>query len=216
VEALAAEAQGSVLRLLDRVEKQRKFMSVKVMTRFGSRILLLTFCCLFPLDGIAQLRGPKVIERVVVIGYRRLTERDIRAHIRMRPGQLFMSELGRRDLDRILATGLFDTKQTRVFGETGVRGGVEVVFEMVEMPLISKVTFKDLSPSEEIDIVELLRAKRIDLVKDAVYQPGKAQSAQRLIKELLISNGWRDVRVTDVLERIDTFVSIEFAISRSK
>ena len=191
-------------------------MSVKGMTRFGLPILLLTLCCLFPLDGIAQVRGPKIIERVVVVGYRRLTERDIRAHIRMRPGQLFTYELGRRDLDRIRATGLFDTKQTRVYGETGVRGGVEVVFEVVEMPLISKVTFKGLSPGEEIDIVELLRAKRIDLVKDAVYQPDKAQSAQRLIKELLISNGWRDVRVDCDLERVDTFVSIELVISRSK
>ena len=187
-----------------------------MITRFGSRILLVTFCCLFPFDGSAQSRGPKVIERVVVIGYRRLTERDIRAHIRMRPGQLFTYELGRSDLDRILATGLFDTKQTRVFGETGMRGGVEVVLEVVEMPLISKVTFKGLSPREEINIVELLRTKRIDLVKDAVYQPGKAKSAQRLIKEFLMSNGWRDVSVTDVLECIDTFVSIEFIISRSQ
>ena len=186
------------------------------MTRFCSRVLVLIFCYVFPLDGIAQVRGPKVIERVVVIGYRRLTEPDVRAHIRMRPGQLFTYESGQRDLDRILATGLFDMKQTRVYEEAGVRGGVEVVFEVVEMPLISKVSFKGLSPSEEIDVVELLRAKRIDLVKDAVYQPGKGKSAQRLIKEFLISNGWRDVRITSVLETFDnTFVSIELAISRS-
>ena len=191
-------------------------MSFNVLTSFGSRILLVTLCCLFPFDGSAQSRGPKVIERVVVVGYRRLTERDIRAHIRMRPGQLFTYELGRSDLDRILATGLFDTKHTRVFGETGMRGGVQVVFEVVEMPLISKVTFKGLSPSEEIDIVELLRTNRIDLVKDAVYQPGKVTAAQRLINEHLTTNGWRDVSVTDVLERNATFISIEFTISRSK
>jgi len=153
---------------------------------------------------------------VVVMGYRRLSERDILTHIRMRPGQLFTYELRRRDLDRILATELFDTKQTRVFGESGVRGGVEVVFEVVEMPLISKVTFKSLSPSEEIEIVERLRANGIDLVKDAVYQPRKVQSAQRLIKELLNSHGWRGVQVTGAFESSAQFVSIEFTISRSK
>jgi len=186
------------------------------MPRLSPRILLLACCCLCPFDGSAQSRGPKVIERVVVMGYRRLSERDIRTHIRMRPGQLFTYELGRRDLDRILATGLFDTKQTRVFGESGVRGGVEVVFEVVEMPLISKVTFKGLSPSEEIEIVERLRANGIDLVKDAVYQPRKVQSAQRLIKELLNSHGWREVQVTGAFESSAQFVSIEFTISRSK
>ena len=98
-----------------------------------------------------------------------------------------------------------------------MRGGVEVVFEVVEMPLISKVTFKGLSSSEEIEIVERLRANGIDLVKDAVYQPYKVQSAQLLIKELLNSHGWREVQVTDVLESISAqFVSIEFEISRSK
>jgi outer membrane protein assembly factor BamA len=134
----------------------------------------------------------------------------------MRPGQLFTYELGRRDLDRILATGLFDTKHTRVYGESGVRGGVEVVFEIAELPLISKVTFKGLSPSEEIEIVERLRANGIDLVRGAVYQPQKVQSAHRLIKELLNSHGWREVQVTDTFESSAQFVSIEFEISRSK
>ncbi len=183
----------------------------------GSRILLLTICCLFPPpSGTAQVRGPKFIESVEVIGYRRLTESDIRAHIRMRAGQLFTYELSQRDLEAILETGLFDPRRTRVFGETGVRGGVVVVFEVVEMPLISNVTFKGLSRIEEADIVEAFRAKRINLVKDAVYQPVKVETAQRLIKGLLVSQGWRDVRVTDVEESIDTFVSIEFEISRSR
>jgi outer membrane protein insertion porin family len=193
-----------------------KALSVKVTTRFGSLISLLLFYCLFPFEGVAQSRGPKVIERVVVAGYRRLSERDIRAHISMRPGELFTPESGRRDLERILATGLFDMKQTKVFGETGVRGGVEVVFEVVEMPLISKVTFKGLRASEEAEIVERIRANAITLVKDAVYQPSQAQSAQRLIKEFLISHGWREVEVTEVLEYTGTFVSIEFVISGSK
>jgi outer membrane protein assembly factor BamA len=186
--------------------------------KLGSKIFLLTLLCLIPLAvGTAQVRGPKVIESVVVIGYRRLAERDIRAHIRMRPGELFTYELGRRDLDRILATGLFDLKRTRVFGETGVRGGVEVVFEVVEMPLISSVTFRGLSPTDETDILKLLRTNGIDLVKDAVYQPGKAQSAQRVIKELLESKGWRDITVNILLESADAqFVSVEIAISRSK
>ena len=191
-------------------------MSVKGMVRSCSPILLLTFYCLFPAVGTAQLRGPKVIEHVVVIGNRRLTERDIRSHIRMRPDQMFTYESGRRDLDRILATGLFDMQKSRVIGESGVRGGVDVVFEVVEMPLISKVTFSGLTPSEEVSVVELLRAKRIDLVKDAVYQPSKAQSAQGVIKEFLSSNGWRDVSVTILLEHIDGSVSVEIAISRAK
>jgi outer membrane protein assembly factor BamA len=186
------------------------------MPIFGPRMLLVVFCCLFPFDGGAQSRRPKIIERVVVMGYRRLSQREIRAHLRMRPGQLFTYELGRRDLDRILATGLFDPKNTRVYAESGVRDGVEVVFEVVELPLISRVTFKGLTPSEQIEIVESLRANGIDLVKDAVYQPQKVQSAHRVIKERLNSHGWREVQVTDAFESTAQFVSIEFQISRSK
>ena len=84
------------------------------------------------------------------------------------------------------------------------------------MPLISKVTFKGLSPSEEIEIAERLRANGIDLVRDAVYQPQKVESAHRLIKELLNSQGWREVQITDAFESSAQFVSIEFTISRSK
>jgi outer membrane protein assembly factor BamA len=147
---------------------------------------------------------------VEVIGYRRLTETDVRSHIKMRAGQLFTQERSRRDLQDLLATGLFNMRQTRLVTEPGMRGGVVVIFEVVEMPLILNVTITGLRGIEQSDIMSALRAKRINLVKDAVYDPVKVRAARRLIEELLVAHGWPDATVTDTEELGDIYISIVF------
>ena len=179
-----------------------------------SCILSVALSSLFLLaSGNAQVSRRKSIESVEVIGYRRLTETDVRSHIRMRAGQLFTQERSRRDLEEILATGLFNERQTRVVTELGTRGGVVVIFEVVEMQLILNVTFKGRG-IEGSDIMKALRAKRINLVKDAVYDPVKVQAARRLIEELLAAHGWPDASVTDIVEELkNPYISIVFEAS---
>lgn len=78
----------------------------------------------------------RLVESVDIIGNRRLTTKEILAWIQTRPGDPYNEEKLKRDLKALLSTGYFDKTQTRVMIEDGVRGGVRVVFEVVELPSV--------------------------------------------------------------------------------
>jgi outer membrane protein assembly factor BamA len=153
------------------------------------------------------------VESVEVIGYRRLTKADISVHIKTRSGQRFSNERIGRDLEAILATNLFDKKRTRVTTEPGLRGGAVVIFEVVEMPLLSAVSFKGLRAIKASQIFDALRKKGISLEKNTVYDPVKVGAAERIIQDLLALNGYPDAIVTEIGERTGTYVSITFEVA---
>jgi hypothetical protein len=80
----------------------------------------------------------RLIESVDIIGNRKLTANEILSWIQTRPGSSYSEEKLKRDFDAILATGQFDKTQTRVMIEDGVRGGVRVIFEVVELTFVIK------------------------------------------------------------------------------
>ncbi len=92
-------------------------------------------------------------------------------------------------------------------------GGVVVIFEVVELPLLLEVKFQGLRGIKESEIIEALREKDIHLVKDAVYDVVKVRAARRVIQQLLGSRGWPNAVITTREEIGGTYVSIEFEIS---
>ena len=78
----------------------------------------------------------RLVESVEIIGNRKLTAEQILSWIKTRPGDTYREEQVKRDFDAILATGYFDKTQTRAIIEDGVRGGVRLIFEVVELPAI--------------------------------------------------------------------------------
>ena len=56
------------------------------------------------------------------------------SHLKTRPGESYGQEQITADLQSILMLGFFDRKETRVRVEEGSRGGVNVIFELVELP----------------------------------------------------------------------------------
>jgi hypothetical protein len=155
----------------------------------------------------------RLVESVEVIGYRRLTKADISVYIKTRSGQWFSNERIRRDLERILASNLFDKRHTRVTIEPGLEGGVVVIFEVVEMPLVSSVSFKGLRVIEASQIFEAFRQKGISLEKDTVYDPVKVRAAERVIQDLLVINGYPNASITEIGEMSGTYVSITFEVA---
>jgi TonB family protein len=74
------------------------------------------------------------IERLEIIGLRSRPSEEIMSLIKTRPGESYSQEQITTDLQSILALGFFDRKETRVRVEEGSRGGVNVIFELVELP----------------------------------------------------------------------------------
>jgi TonB family protein len=76
----------------------------------------------------------RLIERLEITGLRSRGSQEIMAHLKTRPGEPCRQEQVMADLQSLLALGFLDRKESRVRVEEGVRGGVNVVFELVELP----------------------------------------------------------------------------------
>jgi outer membrane protein assembly factor BamA len=177
-------------------------------------IVLIAIGSLLPAMLSAEAQHSKrLVEAVEVVGNRRLTAKEILSHVETRPGEPFSNKRSQRDLQKLLALGVFNKMKTRVLIDEGFRGGVVVIFEVVELRLLLEVKFQGLRGIKESEIIEALREKNINLVKDAVYDVAKVRAARRVIQQLLGSRGWPDAVITTREEIGGTYVSIEFAIS---
>jgi TonB family protein len=144
--------------------------------------------------GLNDAAG-RQIEAVEIVGNRRFSAEEILRRVKTRPGDLLNVQQVSRDLETILATGYFDKAGTRVITEEGVRGGVVIIFETFELPLVREVKFEGLKYLTEAVVLDALLKENIDVRKGAVYDPAKVRSAVRVIRNLLESKGQGNANV---------------------
>src|SRR5258708_20970527 len=84
----------------------------------------------------------QVVESVNIQGNRRLRNEDLLYYIKTRPGDVYDPAALERDLKELLSLNFFDKVKTRVLTEDGIRGGVNVIFEVSELPIIRDLQFK--------------------------------------------------------------------------
>ena len=75
----------------------------------------------------------RLIERVEITGLRSRGSQEIMALLKTRPGEPYHQEQVMADFQSLLALGFLDRLKTRVRLEEGVRGGINVVFELAEL-----------------------------------------------------------------------------------
>src|SRR4051812_16119201 len=138
----------------------------------------------------------QVVENVDIQGNRRLRDEDLLYYIKTRPGDVYDPAALERDLKELLSLNFFDKTATRVLTEDGVRGGVDVVFEVKELPILRDLQFKGAKALTESDILKEFREKRVGISKESVYDPVKARNAARLLREMLASKGYPNAKVT--------------------
>ena len=73
--------------------------------------------------------------------------------------------------------------------ENGARGGVNIIFEVKELPIIRDLTFEGLKSVQESDVLKAFRERRVGVSKESIYDPVKVRNAMRVIKELLSAGG---------------------------
>jgi len=193
---------------------KRGKMRAHVTSFLSLPIMLIAIGSLLPAMRSAEAQHSKrLVEAVEVVGNRRLTAKEILSNVETQPGEPFSNKRSQQDLQKLLALGVFDNTETRVLIDEGVRGGVVVIFEVVELPLVLEVKFQGLRGVKESEMIEALREKNINLVKDAVYDVVKVRAARRVIQQVLGSRGWPKAVITTREEIGGTYVSIEFQIS---
>lgn len=134
--------------------------------------------------------APQVlVESVDIQGNRRNRDEDLLYYIQTRKGDPYNEAQVQRDLQALLALGFFSKTESRVLTQQGARGGVDVIFEVKELPIIRDLQFKGLHSVTESDVLKAFREKRIGIQKENILDPVKLNNATRLLKELLASKG---------------------------
>ena len=157
----------------------------------------------------------QLVEEVDIQGNRRLRDDDLLYYIKTRPGDVYNPQQLERDLRELLSLNFFDKVGTRVLTEPGVRGGVNVIFEVVELPIIRDLQFEGIGAVPESDILKAFREQRVGISKEAVYDPVKARNAMRILRELLASKGYPNATVEVKEEEVSaTSVAITFDVEQ--
>lgn len=156
----------------------------------------------------------RVIEDLDIMGNRRFTKTEVLSWIRIRPGDSFSVEKVKQDFNSVLSTGYFDKLYTRVFTEEANRGGVRVVFEVRELPLIFEVKFVGVNESEQASIDEGLRERKMNLRSGAPFDAVQAKMGSNVIEHFLESKRRHDVTVELLVENLAADkVSLTFIVT---
>ncbi|HEX8286694.1 MAG TPA: outer membrane protein assembly factor BamA [Pyrinomonadaceae bacterium] len=194
---------------------------------FGFVLLSLGNLLVFPVpaktNGNANNTNPaaathkqqQLVETVDIQGNRRLRDEDLLYYIKTRPGDTYNPEQIERDLRELLSLPFFDKTATRVFTEEGARGGVNVIFEVRELPIIRDLTFEGLKAVPESDVLKAFREQRVGISKETVYDPVKARNATRVLRELLASKGFPNAKIDIKEEEVSaTSIALTFDIDQ--
>src|SRR2546423_2437504 len=165
----------------------------------------------------ARARGQtqqRLVEEVDITGNRRLRKDDILYYVQTRPGDTYNPAQVERDLQAILALGFFDKVGTRVYTEDAPRGGVRVIFEVKELPIIRDIQFQGLHSVSESDVLKTFRERRVGVSKEAIYDPVKVRAAIRVMKEMLAAKGHPNAVIAEGKEQVSTTsVAITFQVT---
>ena len=161
----------------------------------------------------AQTQPQRIVENVDIIGNRRLRKDDILYYIQTRPGDVYNVDQVQRDYQTLLSLSFFDKTATRVLTENGPRGGVNIIFEVKELPIIRDLAFEGLHSVQESDVLKAFRERRVGVSKENAYDPVKVQNAKRVIKELLAAGGHPNATVDERTEEVSaTSLALTFVV----
>ena len=192
------------------------FYRVALLAAFS---LIIGTAFLFPATVRAQQpqQQQRVVENVDIQGNRRLRKDDVLYYVQTRAGDTYSEAQVARDLQTILSLGFFDKVGTRVYTEEAPRGGLNVIFEVRELPIIRDIQFEGLKSVAESDVLKTFRERRVGISKESILDPVKLKNAERVLKELLAAKGHPNAVVTASIEEVSrTSSAINFVINEGE
>jgi Surface antigen variable number repeat/Gram-negative bacterial TonB protein C-terminal len=161
----------------------------------------------------AQAAG-RLVEDLEVMGNRRMTKEEILSWIKTRPGDPYNSAQVEADLAALLMSRNFNKSGTRVMLEDGVRGGVRVLFQVFELPLISEISFGRAGLGRQLELTNEFARHHVDLRVGNPFDAAQARKAAKVIEEYYRSQGWLNVKVEALVESLTSEkVRIAFKIT---
>ncbi|MGH9946050.1 MAG: outer membrane protein assembly factor BamA [Pyrinomonadaceae bacterium] len=165
--------------------------------------------------GNAVVSKQQIVESIDIQGNRRLRDEDLIYYITTQPGDIYDPAALERDLQALLSLNFFDKSATRVLTTDGNRGGVNVIFEVREWPIIRDLQFTGMKAIQESDVLKAFREQRVGISKESIYDPVKARAGTRVLRELLASKGFPNAKVNVKEEEVSaTSIAVTFEVEQ--
>jgi len=188
-----------------------------LLTLVSGIVLLASIFCSARVVSAQQTPTQRLVESVDIINNRRLRKDDLIYYIQTRPGDPYDASQVERDLQTLLSLGFFEKTATRAYIEEGARGGVNVVFDVRELPIIRDLQFDGLKSVPESDVLKAFRERRVGISKESIYDPVKARTAIRVLKELLAAKGHPNATIEERREEVsNTSTALTFVINEGE
>ena len=161
------------------------------------------------------VKQERLVESVDFQGNRRFRDDDLLYYVKTRQGDVYSPAQLELDLKKLLTLDAFDKTESKVLTTEGERGGVNVIFEVKELPVIRDLQFKGLKAVPESDILKAFREQRVKISKESVFNPVNAQRGIRVIREALASKGYPNATVTVSEEEVSaTSTAVTFNVDQ--
>ncbi len=157
-----------------------------------------------PPSEAEQAAGYPIV-RIVVAGNRRVTEDDVLAYLRERPGQSFSPPALTQDVRELYASGFFDDIEVDL--ERNDRG-VVLRFAVRERPSIAKVEFEGNSEIDNDDLKEGIELK----ANTVLSHPAVRRSVQK-IRDMYAEKGYFLAEAeSEIIPQRNNEVTVRFRI----
>lgn len=208
---LAGAGEGTVRGILMQILRMPWFVRLVALIVIGGVFWTPT------VEMAPQQQQQRLVEAVDVQGNRRISDDAILYYVQTRPGDPYNEQQVQRDFQAIMALGWFDKTASRVLVQDGPRGGVEVIFEVKELPIIRDLQFEGLKAVTEADVLKAFREARVGVSKESIYDPVKVRNATRIIKELLAARGYPNATVEVKTEEVSaTSTAVTFVVNQGE
>lgn len=144
---------------------------------------VLASVCLFVFAAQALAAQPQentgtqyVIERIEIIGNRRIQFEALLARMRENPGDPYSVEAVRRDVQALRNTGFFDDVRLEVEDSPDRPNAKIVAFYVSEKPIIRRIEYRGIKSITESDILDAFKDKNVALSFRKPVRPNEADA----------------------------------------
>jgi len=165
----------------------------------------------------APSSAQRLVEDVEITGNRRNRKEDLLYYVTTRQGDPYNEAQVQRDFQALMSLGFFNKVESRVLTQEGPRGGVIVIFEVKELPIIRDLQFKGMHSITESEVLKAFREKHVQVSKENTLNPVNVNNAKRLLKEMLAAKGHPNATVDAEIEKVsESSSAITFNINEGK
>lgn len=160
-------------------------------------------------DIIAASQKGSIVASISPTGNKNIDSGAILRKIKTKVGGVYNPAILREDLKSIYHMGYFDDVQVDV---TDTSKGKDIVFKVVEKPVIDSITYSGISALEEKDVKDAANIK-----EHSILNPAKINNAVEAMKNLYKSKGYYDTKVTSKITHPSTgSAKVAFTINEGK